>query len=326
MHGKVVIFTTGGTIASRHDPVTGTVVPAVSGAELLEAVPPLKGLCRVDLREFSNIASPAMTPARMFVLAHAVEEALAEEDTVGVVITHGTDTLEETAYFLDLYVRGDKPVCVTGSMRGSDDLCADGPKNILDAVRVAMSREARGRGVLVVLNEAIHAAREVTKTHSTKVETFASPYWGAIGHADGDRVIFRRAPLALQKIRPAHLEENVYIVALAAGSDSLFLDFLVEKNVAGIVVQGFGCGNVPPAVVPGIRKALDAGIPVVLTTRCPTGRVLGVYGYEGGGRNLLDMGVIPAGEISSHKARIKLMLALGETKDMKQLAVFFDTP
>ena len=326
MPGKVVIFTTGGTIATRVDPVTGKAVPAVSGAELLEAVPPLGALCPVELREFSTIASPAMTPARMLLLAGAVEEALAGEDCLGAVITHGTDTLEETAYLLDLYVTGEKPVCITGSMRTGEDLSADGPKNILDAVRVAMSRDARGKGVLVVLNEAVHAAREVMKTHSGKVETFQSPFWGPLGYADEDRVIFRRAPLGMQKIRPAKMEGDVHIVALAAGSDDLFLNFLVEKGAAGIVLQAFGRGNVPPAVVPGIRRALEAGIPVVMTTRCPGGRVLGVYGYEGGGRDLLDMGVISAGELTSHKARIKLMLALGETRDMKQLGVFFDTP
>jgi L-asparaginase len=326
MSGKVVVFTTGGTIAMRHDPVIGGAVPAVSGPELIEAVPPLAAVCPVEVREFANIPSPHMTVSRMQALALQVEEALAEEDVAGAVITHGTDTLEETAYFLDLYLRGDKPVCLTAAMRSAAEISPDGPGNILGAVRTAVCREARGKGALVVMNEEIHAAREVTKTHSTNVRTFASPFWGPLGYADADRIIFRRAPLELQKIRPARIEESVYLVKLAAGSDDFFFQCLVEKKAQGIVVEGFGRGNVPPGAASGMACAVEHGIPVVLTTRCPGGRVLDVYAYEGGAKKLLEAGVILAGEINGQKARIKLMLALGETRDPKRLAGYFDTP
>ncbi len=326
MSGKVVIFTTGGTIAMCHDPEKGGVVPAVSGPELIAAVPPLAQLCSMDVREFSNIPSGHMTPQRMHALALQVEDALAEPDVAGAVVTHGTDTLEETAYFLDLYVRGDKPVCFVGAMRNAADLSPDGPKNILCAVRAAACREARGKGALVVMNEEIHAAREVTKTHVASVKTFDSPFWGPLGYVDADRVIFRRAPLGLQKIRPRRIEENVHLVKLAAGSDDFFFQCLVERKAKGVVVEGFGRGNVPPAAAAGMIHALENGVVVVLASRCPGGRVLDVYAYEGGAKKLLEAGVIPAGELNGQKARIKLMLALGETRDPRQIAVYFDTP
>ncbi|MDR3074186.1 MAG: asparaginase, partial [Deltaproteobacteria bacterium] len=171
MDAKVVVFTTGGTIAMRRDPELGGAVPAVSGPELIEAVPPLADVCPVEVREFSNIPSPHFTPERMYALARTVEEALAEPDVAGVVITHGTDTMEETAYLLDLFLEGDKPVCLTGAMRSAAEISPDGPGNILCAVRCAASPAARGMGALIVMNEEVHAAREATKTHSANPKT-----------------------------------------------------------------------------------------------------------------------------------------------------------
>lgn len=175
---KVVIITTGGTIAMQHDSVTGAAVPAVSGADLVRAIPGLGSVCDLEVREFDNLPSPAITPDHMFRLAAMVRQYLAMDDVSGVVITHGTDSLEESAYFLDLSLEGHKPVCFTAAMRSGDELSPDGPRNILAAVRVAASRSARNMGSLVVMNEQIHAAREVTKTHAANVATFQSPWWG----------------------------------------------------------------------------------------------------------------------------------------------------
>jgi len=321
---KVVVVATGGTIAMRYDPVRNGVFPAVTGSELVEAVPPLAAVCPVEVVEFSNIPSPHMTPVRMFELAKVVDKIAAREDVAGVVITHGTDTLEETAYLLDLVLETEKPVCLTAAMRNAAEISPDGPKNILCATMTAASPAAVGMGVMVVMNEEIHAAREVTKTHSANPKTFASPFWGPLGYVDSDRVIFRRSPLKRQKIRPKRLEPDVHLIKLVAGADDRFFKLLVEQKVKGIVVEGLGRGNVPPAVAPGIKAALGAGIPVVLTTRVFGGRVLDVYGYEGGVKPLKAMGVILGGEISGQKARIKLMLALGITSDHQQLAGYFD--
>lgn len=326
MNGKVVVFTTGGTIAMRYDPKIGGTVPAVSGPELIEAVPPLADVCPVEVREFSNIPSPHMTPKIMLDLAHQVEKALGEPDVLGVAITHGTDTLEETAYFLDLYIDSEKPVCLTAAMRSAAEISPDGPKNILCAVRTAASSEARGMGVFVIMNEEIHAAREVTKTHSANPKTFASPFWGPVGYVDADRIIFRRASLKPQKIRPGTIVDDVYLIKLAAGTDDFLFNCLIGKKAGGIVVEGYGRGNVSPGAFAGMKKAVEAGIPVVVTTRCSGGRVLDVYAYDGGVIRQKEAGIILGGEINGQKARIKLILALGVTRDRERLAAYFDTP
>ena len=326
MNKKVVVFTTGGTIAMRHDSTVGGAVPAVSGAELIRAVPGLCEVCLVEVREFSNIPSPHMTPLLMHGLALQVEQALSEPDVLGAVITHGTDTFEETAYFLDLFIHSEKPVCITAAMRSAAEISPDGPANLLASVRCAAAPQARCKGVLAVMNEEVHAACEVIKTHAANPKTFASPFWGPLGYVDADRVIFRREPIGRQTIRPPVLVDDVHLVKLVAGSDDFLLDCLIDKKVRGIVVEGYGRGNVSPATFRGMKRAVAAGIPVVITTRCFGGRVLDVYAYEGGVQPQRDAGIILGGEISGPKARIKLMLALGETGDPKHLAAYFDTP
>lgn len=324
MTQKVVIVTTGGTIAMCHTGDDGGAVPAVAGSQLLEAVPPLVQVGAVEVFEYANVPSPHITPRIMFDLSKLISRILQRPDVAGVVVTHGTDTLEETAYMLALTVNSDKPICLTAAMRNSDEISPDGPKNLLCAVRTAFSEQAVGQGVLVVVNEQIHAAWEVTKTHSANPDTFASPFWGPIGYVDVDRVIFRRHSLVQEKLCPENIVEDVYLIKLVAGADDFLFHSLVEKRVSGIVVEGFGRGNVPPAVVPGIQAALAAGIPVILTTRVYGGRVLDVYGYEGAAKPLKNMGVILAGEISGQKARIKLMLALGLGETGKALNQYFD--
>ncbi len=324
MRGKVIILTTGGTVAMRFDAAKGGEVPAVSGEELVEAIPPLKDICKVEVVEFSNIPSPHMSPSRMLLLGQAVEKCLVEKDVLGVVITHGTDTLEETACFLDLFVASDKPVCMTAAMRSAGEISPDGPHNILDAVRVAASLKAKKQGVLVVMNKEIHAARDVTKTHTASTNTFSTPFWGALGYVDQDEIIFRRSRTSFKKIHPERIAEKVYLVKLVAGSDDLLFNALIVAKVEGLVVEGFGRGNVTPAAAIGIKNAIDAGIAVVLTSRCPSGRVLEVYAYEGGAKQLLDYGAIFADELSGQKARIKLMLALGKTRKMKELKSYFE--
>lgn len=323
MSKKVVVLTTGGTIAMKFDPEKG-VVPAVSGQDLVDAVPGLGDVCAVEVREFSNIPSPHMTPGIMFRLSRLVDEILTDEEVLGVVITHGTDTVEETAYLIDLSYSGEKPVVLTAAMRSAAEISPDGPKNILCAVQTAASPKARGLGALLVLNEEIHAAREVTKTHSANVATFGSGWWGPLGYVDEDRVIIRRVPVGRQHICPKQLGDEVYLLKLATSSDTLLFDTLVEKNVAGIVLEGFGRGNVPPAVLPCIEHATAKGIPVVLTSRTGGGRVLDVYGYVGGAVTCVKAGAILGGDISGQKARLKLMLALGLTRDRAEIAKYFD--
>lgn len=318
---KVVIITTGGTIAMRLDPEQG-VVPAVNGEELMQAVPGLADY-ELELVDFSNIPSPHVTPEMMFQLATLADAWLARENVCGVVITHGTDTLEETAYFMDMAVSSDKPVCVTGAMRSLGDLSADGPANLLAAVRVATCPEAVGLGTLVVLNDEIHAARDVRKSHSARVSTFTSPLWGPIGEVDEDRIVLRRVLPPRQVLAPRVPDYNVHLVTLAAGTGSLVIDFLAEQNVHGLVVEAFGRGNMHPSALEGIARTTARGIPVVLTSRTFSGRVLDTYGYPGGARTVLAAGAISGDELPGHKARLRLMLALGLTHNLEEIKAYF---
>ncbi|WP_288923126.1 asparaginase [uncultured Phascolarctobacterium sp.] len=321
---KVVVMTTGGTIAMKYDPVTQGLIPAVSGDDLIEAVPALREIAEVEVVEFSNVPSGHITPQMMFDLAKMADRYAEREDVSGIVVTHGTDTLEETAYMLGLAVKTNKPVCLTGAMRGASETGPDGQANILAAVMVAASDEALGKGALLIFNDEIHAAAEVTKTHTTSCATFHSPGWGPIGHIYFDRVVFRRQPLNLEKICPAVLAEEVCLLKTYAGMDAYLFKMLAEKPVQGLIVEALGCGNVPPAVKEGIEYVRSRDIPVVLASRVHTGRVVPAYSYFGSARSMEASKIILGGELTGQKARIKLMLALGLTKDNEELRRFFD--
>lgn len=322
---KVVVVTTGGTIAMKLDPATGGLILAVSGEDLMAAVPVLKNFADVEVVESSNVPSGYLTPDDQFAIAQKVQEQVDRDDVAGVVVTHGTDTLEETAYLLDLVVQTRKPICVTGAMRGASDMSWDGPGNILAAVQAAASDAMYGQGAAVVLNNEIHAAREATKTHSVNTDTFQSPYWGPIGYVYEDHVVVRRHSLALEKYQVDHLVTDVYVVKCVSGLDTYLFDCLAAKPAAGIVVEAFGCGNVPPTVMEGIIKCRKKNIPVVLTSRTYGGKVVPVYGYKGSARTLLPYGVILADELTGQKARIKLMVALAVTDCNETLKQMFDS-
>ncbi|MGL5206721.1 MAG: asparaginase [Acidaminococcaceae bacterium] len=321
---KVVVITTGGTIAMKYDSVTKGLVPAVSGEDLIEAVPELADVAEVEVVEFSNMPSGHITPGMMFELAKMTDRYAARDDVSGVVITHGTDTQEETVYLLSLVIETIKPVCITGAMRGASEMGPDGPANILAAVKVAACEASAGRGALLVFNDEIHAAAEVTKTHSTSCSTFASPGWGPIGHVYFDKVIFKRQPENLQKIKPEFIEEDVCLIKTAAGMDDYLFKCLATKPVKGIVVEALGCGNVPLGVKKGIEYVRSCGIPVVLATRVHSGRVVPAYSYEGSALSMAASNVVLAGELTGQKARIKLMLVLAITKDVDLIKKYFD--
>ncbi len=323
MQPKVVVVSTGGTIAMRYDPVKGGEVPAASGQELIAAVPLLADVIPLEVVEFSNMPSFHMTPGVMWKLAKEVEGFLARRDVLGVVVSHGTDTMEETAYFLDLYLAPEKPVCFTAAMRSGSDLSPDGPYNFLCAVRAAASPKTRGYGVLVVMNGEIHAARYATKTHTSSVAAFASPQCGPVGIIDADGILMRCAIANEAPLRPEALVENVPVIKIFTGMDSAFFEALRPLGIQGLVMEGYGRGNVPAVIIPALRGFLSQSIPVVAASRVIAGRTLGVYAAEGGAVHLRSLGVILSGGLSSQKARLKLMLALGCTRDPKTLAGFF---
>lgn len=309
---KVVVVATGGTIAMKYDAAKHGLVPACSGKDLADAVPGLGEIAPLEFVQFSNIASPGMTPQNMWDLHCKIEEVLARDDVAGVVVTHGTDTLEETSFFLDITQQSPKPVVCTAAMRGASDTSPDGPYNIYCAAKTAASPEAIGMGVLVCLDETLHAPGEVMKTHSANPATFQSPWWGPIGYVDIDRIVWRRKVLGVKRFHPKELTARVDLIKCMTGSTRDYVDFAVSQGCKGIVIEGFGRGNVPPPMVPGIADAVKKGVAVILTTRTPGGRVLDVYGYPGSVTDTRRVGIAAAGEISAAKARLKLMVVLSE--------------
>lgn len=319
----VHIITTGGTIASRIDPVTGGAVPAVSASELVALSPSLRRHAEeIRVTDFGLLQSWNIGPDVMTRIAVAVREALRDDAVAGAVVTHGTDTMEETAFALDLLLGGAKPVVITGAMRNASDPGFDGPRNLVAAVRVATHPDARGRGVLLVMNEEVHAARFVTKTHTTALDTFASPETGAIGLIDDRGVWFRSRPDPWPRLSTTRAETNVHLVKMAAGADACLLRALVDAPVAGVVLEGSGAGNVADAWHGPVSALVAAGVPVVLVSRCGRGRIVPVYGGPGGGRTLHEMGVIDGGWLSGPKARVALCLALGSGMALEEIRGF----
>lgn len=311
MKPRLATFFTGGTISMRIDPATGGAVPALSGEEIIALVPGLDQLADFDLINFARLPGPHWTPGRMMELARAAREKLADEKIAGAVITHGTDTLEETAYLLDLVLDEEKPVVLVGAMRNSSELSWDGPANLRSAVRVAIDPQARGLGVIVAMNDQLIGAAEVTKTHTESTDTFQSRDFGPLGLVDKDRVIVTRRRLEREHILTDRIEERVEVIKMYAGADGRFINFAIDDGARGLVIEALGRGNVTPAALPAIERAITAGVPVVITSRCPRGRVLDTYAYEGAGKQLRKMGAILGGMLTSASARIKLMLALG---------------
>jgi L-asparaginase len=327
MKQRLAIFFTGGTISMRIDPETGGAVPALSGEEIIAQVPGLDRIAEFDLINFARLPGPHWTPEKMMELASAVKAKLVDETVAGAVITHGTDTLEETAYLLDLVLNEEKPVVFVGAMRNSSELSWDGPENLRSAVRVAIDPQSRGMGVIVAMNDQVIAAAEATKTHTESMNTFQSRDFGPLGFVDKDRVIVMRRPANADRrlrIPTDNIETRVDLVKMYVGADGRFIDFAVGAGARGLVIEALGRGNVTVAAIPAIERAIQSGIPVVISSRCPRGRVLDTYAYEGAGRQLRQMGAILGGMLPSHKARIKLMLALGAGWSVDQIRAAFE--
>jgi L-asparaginase len=310
----VVVVSTGGTIAMRPDPETGKLVPALSGEELVEMIrwpdaPPL------ELDEAAHVPSFDMHGDLFLTLAGRVL-AHAGRGDVGIVVTHGTDTMEESAYGLDLLLPPEATVVLTGAQRGASEPDTDGPRNLRNAIRLASSPEAGGLGAVICFDGEIHAGREARKVHTSAVRAFDSPGYGPIGHVDGEHVTVRRRPIRrppLGPLPPAPLP-RVDLVRLYAGADSTFLRAALAAGARAIVLEATGRGNANEQVLPGVREAIAAGVPVVVASRCVAGRVEPVYG-RGGGKDLAEAGAIFAGDLAGSKARVLLQLALASGLD-----------
>lgn len=322
----MAVLSTGGTIASVYDARQGGFAPALTGAQLVQAVPGLDTLARVEVIQVANVASTNMTPALWMEVYRTAARMLARPDIAGVVVTHGTDTLEETAFFLDLVVGSEKPVVVVGAQRAASEPDADGPRNLRDAILTALSPASRGMGALVVLNSEIHAAREVTKTSTLNVSTFLTPQFGALGVVDPDGVRYYRAPLRRQ-----HLDVpldatlgRVEVVTNYAGADgSVVRGILTQGKLDGLVVEASGVGNLSDRLFEALQEVRARGIPVVVSTRVHSGRTLALYAGSGSGVTLEGIGCVFADNLPPHKARVLLLAALTGNSEPEGLRAVF---
>jgi L-asparaginase len=319
----VWIIGTGGTIASKYDASIGGHVAAASAEDLIAAVPKLRDLAEIHSIEHSKINSPGLDTPTVFGLRDVLRKVLADSRTAGAVVTHGTATLEETAYLLDLTLRSEKPVVVTGSQRDFDERDSDGPRNLLEAVMIAADPASAGRGVLVALGGEIHAAREAVKAHTYSVSAFSSRDGGKIGAASKHGVIYFSRPERRVHLDVDHVKDNVHLIVMTQGSNDVLLRACIEQRVDGIVVDGVGAGNMNLPFYHAVCDALAHSIPVVVSSRHLAGPPHPSKGYPGSLTSVLERGAISAGYLSGIKARILLMVALAHTKDPVKLRDIF---
>lgn len=326
MHNKkkVAIVFTGGTISMTVDEKIGAAIPSLSGEQIMSMVTNIDKVADIEVFNFDEIPGPHMTPEKMLNLRNYINDILSNDDISGVVVTHGTDSLEETAYFLDLTLDTPKPVIVTGAMRSSDELGYDGPSNLAAAVCTAISDEAYNKGVLVVLSNEVLLASEATKTNTLTLNTFKSLTCGPLGIIDCDKLVLSRDIVNRETIVVDKVESDVALIKSGAGMDESFIKFAADKGCKGIVIEAMGRGNIPPGMLKGVEYARSKDIPVIIATRCHSGRVFDSYGYLGSGRDLRNLGCIFTGDLPGQKARIKLIVALGKTNDSKELKDMFE--
>lgn len=320
---KLLLIHTGGTISMSQDEtnkvVTNSDNPISNHQDIIKQY--------ADVTEITpfNVPSPHMNIKYVETLKHIIEDANRDENYDGFVITHGTDTLEETAYLLDLTINVSKPITITGAMRSSNEIGSDGLYNFISAIRVASSDNAADIGVMVVFNDEIHTARNVTKTHTSNTNTFQSPNHGPLGVVTKNSVQFHHKPYEHLVLNDINHDLNIPLVKAYMGMNNDVLNFYSEHQVDGIIIEGLGQGNLPPTCLEGLEKCLDKEIPVVLVSRSFNGIVGPIYAYEGGGATLAEKGVVFSNGLNGPKARLKLLVGLSNQLNAKQLKKYFES-
>ena len=320
---KLLLIHTGGTISMSQDEtnkvVTNSDNPISNHQDIIKQY--------ADVTEITpfNVPSPHMNIKYVETLKLIIEDANRDENYDGFVITHGTDTLEETAYLLDLTINVSKPITITGAMRSSNEIGSDGLYNFISAIRVASSDNAADMGVMVVFNDEIHTARNVTKTHTSNTNTFQSPNHGPLGVVTKNSVQFHHKPYEHLVLNDINHDLNIPLVKAYMGTNNDVLNFYSEHQVDGIIIEGLGQGNLPPTCLEGLEKCLDKEIPVVLVSRSFNGIVGPIYAYEGGGATLAEKGVVFSNGLNGPKARLKLLVGLSNQLNAKQLKKYFES-
>jgi len=319
----ICIVGTGGTISTKYDSKTGRLDSSATIEELVATTPELSEIVTIQLVEHSNVPSDQLDTNTVFELRNTLRGVLAEEDVDGAIVTHGTATLEETAYMMDLTVGSEKPIVLTGAQRNFVEKDVDGPRNIYYSAKIASSSDAWNRGVLVSMGGEIHAARDAIKVHTHHLNAFGSRDGGAIGMVNRYGVTFFSNPERRVFLDVDCVAENVQLLVMTQGSNDLLLRACNNEKVDGIVIEGVGAGNVNRPFFDALCESLEIGIPVVVGTRILSGAAHLNKGHPGSLRSLVERGAIPAGYLSGTKARILLMVALKHTTDLNQLRGIF---
>lgn len=312
---KILVLHTGGTISMQADQNGAVELSPIN--PMTQVTSALENIEVVSV-DFLNLPSPHIQIDHMMMIYKKIREEASHFD--GFVITHGTDTLEETAYFLDTMSIPQKPIVMTGAMRSSNELGSDGIYNYRTALRVAADEKSADKGVLVVMNDEIHAAKYVTKTHTTNVSTFQTPTHGPLGLVTKREILFFKAADKRVRFDLQAINGVVPIIKSYADMDTILLDALVEAPISGLVIEALGAGNLPPASISAIKKLINKQLPIVLVSRCFNGIAEPVYAYDGGGIQLEELGVLFLKELNSQKARIKLLIAVNAGLNGQDLA------
>jgi L-asparaginase len=323
---RVAVVFTGGTISTAFDPVAGGNVPTLDGEAILARTPGLEAIADVVAIDRGRTPASHFTFPVLLEIADVLRRALLDPTVDGAVVVQGTDTIEETAFCWDLVLSGPKPVVVTGAMRASDEAGFDGPANLRDAVRVAAAAPMREAGVVVCLAGTIEPADDVVKMHASALDTFASPNGGSLGRVSAEAVSLVRRRAARRHVETTAAAERVHLITATVAMDGRLLDAAVAAGTDGIVVAATGAGNTDPALLAAAVRAMDAGIPVALATRCPAGRAGTAYAFPGGGATWVRAGALPVGHLCAVKARVALALGIGAGLDLDGLTALLADP
>ena len=309
------------------DPKRGGAIPLLVGEDLSTGMPEFKGLADIQILNFCNKPGPHILLSDVLELSQTIRRLFAQDQADGVVITHGTDTLEETAYALDLLLSCETPVICTGAMRTSSMISADGPANLFNAILTAADEKARGKGVMVVFNNEIHLAREVTKASATQLNAFRSPLFGPIGVIYGRSLQFVRSGGLREHIPVETITAQAELIKFTLGMSTILFEAMKDSSVDGLVIEASGVGHVSLEVAQAVKPIVESGKPVVLTSRCYESLVLeDNYAFIGSEKYLRQIGAIPAPGLSGPKARIKLILALSQTRNVQPIREIFNYP
>lgn len=318
----LLVIHTGGTISMSQDQSNKVVTNDINPISMHKDV--INQYAQIDELNPFNVPSPHMTIQHVKQLKDIILEAVTNKYYDGFVITHGTDTLEETAFLLDLILGIEQPVVITGAMRSSNEIGSDGLYNYISAIRVASDEKARHKGVMVVFNDEIHTARNVTKTHTSNTNTFQSPNHGPLGVLTKDRVQFHHMPYRQQALENVNEKLNVPLVKAYMGMPGDIFSFYSREGIDGMVFEALGQGNIPPSALEGIQQLVSLNIPIVLVSRSFNGIVSPTYAYDGGGYQLAQQGFIFSNGLNGPKARLKLLVALSNNLDKAEIKSYFE--